>query len=87
MRYKNWYISFTEILYCKQKNLFTRKIKEIEKNILKLEKNLFELKKYYDYDDIKRKWIRDVRNLFDLSFDEDCYKPIRASNAFNNNYI
>ena len=38
-------------------------------------------------DDIKYKGIRDVRNLFDLSIDEDYYKPIRTNDAFNNNYI
>ena len=35
-------------LYENEKNLFTPKIKEIEKN-LELEKNLSNLKKYYDY--------------------------------------
>ena len=63
-----------------EKNLFIPKIKEIEKS-------LFELKKYYDYDDIKYKGIRDVRNLFDLSIHEDYYKAIKTNDAFNNNYI
>ena len=45
------------------------------------------LKKYYDYDDIKYKGIRDVRNLFNLSIDEYCNKPIRTNSGFNNNYI
>ena len=52
-----------------------------------MENNLFELKQYYDYDDIKYKGIRDVRNLFDLSIDVHYYKPITTSNAFNRNYI
>ena len=30
---------------------------------------------------------RDVRNLFDLSIDEDYYKPIKTNDSFNNNYI
>ena len=64
-----------------------KKIKEIEKNLLKLEKNLSKLKKYYDYDDIEYKGIRDVKNLFDSSFDEDYYKPIKTNDAFNSNYI
>ena len=59
----------------------------IEQNLLKLEKNLFKQKKYYAYDDIKYKGIRSVRNLFDLSIDEDYYKPIITNGAFNNNYI
>ena len=71
-------------------NLSSQKIKEIDKNLLELEKNLFELKKYYDYDDTKKckcKGIRDVRNLFNLSIDEDYYKPIKTNDAFNNSYI
>ena len=47
-----------------RKDLYRRKnkkIKEIEKNLLKLEKNLFKLKKFYDYDDIEYRRIRDVR--------------------------
>ena len=48
------------------KNLPTQKIKEIEKNLFELAKNISELKKYYYYDDIKYKGIRDVWNLFDL---------------------
>ena len=31
--------------------------------------------------------MRDVGNLFDLSIDEDYYKPIIINNAFNSNYI
>ena len=51
-------------------NFSTPKIKEIEENLFELEKNLFKPKKYYDYDDSKYKGVRDVRNLFDLLFDE-----------------
>ena len=35
----------------------------IEKNLLKLEKILSKLKKYYDYDDIEYRGIRDVTFL------------------------
>ena len=45
------------------------------------------MKKYYDYDDIKYREIKDIKNLFDLSIDKDSYKPIKTSVAFNNNYI
>ena len=41
---------------------------------------------YSDYDDIEYKGIRNVRNFFDLSFDEDYYKPIITNGAFNKNY-
>ena len=53
-------------------------MKDIEKNLLKLEKNLSKLKKYYDYDDIECKEIRDVKNLFDLSIDKDYYKTLKT---------
>ena len=71
----------------KQKNLSKSNIKKIEKNLLQLEESLSKLKKYYDYDDTKYKRIRDVGNLFNLSIDEDYYKPIRNNSAFNSNYI
>ena len=45
------------------------------------------MKKYYDYDDVKCRGIRDVNNLFDLSIDESYYKPIKTNDAFNSNYI
>ena len=68
-------------------NLSAQKIKEIEKHFLELEKNLSKLKKFYDYDDIEYKGKRDVRNLLNLSIDEDYYKPIKSNDAFNSNYI
>ena len=70
-----------------EKNLFVSKIKEIEKNLTELEGNLSKTKKYYDYNDIEYKEIRDVKDLFDLSIDEDYCKPIITNGAFNNNYI
>ena len=70
-----------------EKNLFATKIKEIRRNLLELEENLFKPKKYYDYDDTEYEGIRDVKYLFDLSIDEDFYKPIITNGAFNNNYI
>ena len=63
------------------------KIKEIEKNHLGLEESLSKLEKHYDYDDIEYKGIRDVGNLCVLSIDEDYYKTIRTSIAFNSNYF
>ena len=42
---------------------------------------------YYDYDDIEYRRIRIVRDLFDLSMDEDYYKPIIAKSAFDGSYI
>ena len=45
-------------------NLSKSKIKEIERNLIPLEKSLFKLNKYYDYDDIEHKEIRDAESLF-----------------------
>ena len=59
-------------------------IKKIERNLLELEASLSKLKKYYHYDDIEYKGIRDAGNLFNLPIDEDYYNQIRTNNAFNN---
>ena len=70
-----------------EKNPSESKIKEIERNLTELEENLSKTKKSYDYDDIEYRGIRNVRDLFDLSVDEDYYKPIIAKSAFDGNYI
>ena len=70
-----------------EKSFFKSKIKEIEKNLTELEENLSKTKKYYDHDDIEYRGIRNVKDLFDLSINEDYYKPIITKGAFNNNYI
>ena len=57
------------------------------KRLLKLEKSFSKLKKYHDYEDIEYRGIRDVRNLFNLSIDEDYYQPIRTNSTVNGNYI
>ena len=54
---------------------------------MNLKKNLFKLKKYYNYDDIEYKEIRDVENLIGLSIGENYFKPIVINDAFNSNYI
>ena len=43
-----------------EKNSSESKIKEIERNLAKLEENLSKTKKYYDYDDIEYRGIRNV---------------------------
>ena len=70
-----------------EKNPFESKIKEIERNLTELQENLSKTKKYYYYDDTEYREIRNVRDLFDLSIDEDYYKPIIARGAFNGSYI
>ena len=70
-----------------KKNLSESRIKEIERNLTKLEENLFKTKKCCDYDDIEYRGIRNARDLFDLSIDEDYYKPIIARGALNSGYF
>ena len=70
-----------------EKNPSGSKIKEIERNLTELEENLSKTKKYYDYDHIEYRGIRNVRDLFDLSIDEDYYKPIITKSAFDASYI
>ena len=70
-----------------EKNLFALKIKEIRTNLLELEEYLFTPKNYYDFNDIEYKGIRDVKDLFDLSIDEEYYKPIITNGAFSSSYI
>ena len=70
-----------------EKSLFESKVKEIERSLTELEETLSKTKKYYDYDAIEYRGIRNVKDLFDLPIDEDYYKPIITKGTFNNNYI
>ena len=70
-----------------KKNPSESKIREIERNLTKLEENLSKTNNYYDYNVIEYREIRTVRDLFDLSINEDYYKPIIARGAFNGSYI
>ena len=82
-------ISFNLFQIKNKKNLSKSKIIEIGKNLLELEGSLSKLKKCYDYDDIEYKGVRDVGNLFNMSVNEDYYKPIRTINVFDhrNNFM
>ena len=71
----------------KGKKLSESKIKEIEKNLTELEENLSKTKKCYDYDDSEYRVIRNVRDLFALSIDEDYYEQILVKSTFDGNYI
>ena len=57
--------------------------KQSEENIIKSIRNLFKLKK--ENDAIKDQIITDNRTLFKQG--DGYYKPIRADNFWNNNYI
>ena len=56
-------------------------MEEIEKNLNELERNLSKTK-YYDYDDVEYRGIKDIKDLFDLSIGEDYYKPIILNQGF-----
>ena len=59
----------------------------MERNLTELEENLSKTKKYYDFDDIEYRGIRNVRDLFNSSVDEEYYKPIIVKGAFSSRYI
>ena len=43
--------------------------------------------KYHDYNDYEYKGIKDIKDLFKLSIDKDCYKPILIKSGYNGNYV
>ena len=61
--------------------------KKTNKPLNDLEKKLFELKKYHDHDDDEYRGIKDIKDLFKLSIDEDYYKPVLSKNGYNENYL
>ena len=72
----------------KTKKIFGIRRKQIGKNLDELERNHSKKKTYYDYDDdVEYRRIKEIKDLFDLSIDEDYYKLIIAKGSFNNNYI
>ena len=73
--------------YKTKKDLSASREKEIKENLLELEKYFSILNKYFDYDDAEYRRIKDVKDLFNFSIDEDCYKPIITKDSFNNSHI
>ena len=61
--------------------------KKTNKRLINLEKELLELRKYHDHDDNEYRGIRDIKDLFELSIDEDYYKPVLLKSGHNNNYV
>ena len=70
-----------------KKNLSKSKIKDIEQNLIEFEESVLKLDKYYDYDDIEYKGIRNIGHLFREFDDEDYCKPIKTKGTFDDNYI
>ena len=76
-----------------RKNLYNiEKRKEFESKKTKryldeLDKRILKLDKYDRDDDYVYRRIKNIQNLFKLSIDEDCYKPILVKSGYNNNYI
>ena len=61
--------------------------KKTKKYLNKSEERIYKLNKYYGYDDVKYRGIKDIKDLFDLSIGKDYYKPIIVNIASDNNYI
>ena len=60
--------------------------KKTNKRLNEFEKKLPEIEKYCDHDDYEYKGIKDIKDLFKLSIDEDHYKPILVKSGYNKNY-
>ena len=61
--------------------------KRTNKYLDELDKKIFKLDGYpQDYDDSEYRGIKDLRDLFKLSINEDYYKPTLAKSGYNNNY-
>ena len=56
------------------------------KRLNELEKKLLELEKSRDHDDYEYKGIKDIKDLFKLSIDEDYYEPILVKSGYNKKY-
>ena len=61
--------------------------KKTNKRLIDLEKKFLELKKYHAHDDNEYRGIKDIKDLFKLSIDEDYYKPVLLKSGYNNNYV
>ena len=61
-------------------------MQKTNKSLNELEKKLLELEKYRNHDDYEYKGIKDIKDLFKLSIDEDYYKPILVKSGYNKNY-
>ena len=61
--------------------------KKTNKRLTDLEKKFLELKKYHGHDDNEFRGIKDIKDLFKLSIDEDYYKPVLLKSGYNNNYV
>ena len=57
--------------------------KNTNKRLNELQKKLFELEKYRDHDDYEYKGIKDIKDLFKLSIDDDHYKPILVKSGYD----
>ena len=80
------YISRKEEKKIKQYREEQEKKEKNEQYLKNLEESLNKSKKYYDYDDLDYKGIKDIENLF-VEVDEDYYKPVKTKGAFDDNYI
>ena len=68
----------------KRKKVSSRKTSEY---LGELDKKIIKSEKYHDYDDYEYKGIKDIKDLFKLSIDKGCYKPILVKSGYNGNYV
>ena len=60
--------------------------KKTNKRLNELEKKLLKLEKYRDHDDYEYKGIKDIKDFFKLSIDDDHYKLILVKSGYIKNY-
>ena len=61
--------------------------KKTNKYLDELDKKIVKSDKYHDYNNYEYNGIKDIKDLFELSIDEDHYKPILVKSGYNNNYV
>ena len=60
--------------------------KKTNKHLNKLQKKLLKLEKYRDHDGYEYKGVKNIKDLFKLSIDEDYYKPTLVKSGYNKDY-
>ena len=84
-------LSKSELKEIKKKSYNIEKTKQFDskktnKHLNELQKKLLKLEKYHDHGDYEYKGIKNIKDLFKLSIDEDYYKPILVKSGYNKNY-
>ena len=61
--------------------------KKTNKYLDELHKKILKLGKYHDHDDYEYKGIKNIKDLFKVSIDNDHNKPVLVKSGYNNIYV